>query len=111
MLRVLDCLSSEMPVDKPHYLMGVGKPGDILEAVRRGIDMFDCVMPTRNARNGHLFTSAGVIKIRNAKHRHDTGPLDARCDCYTCENFSRAYLHHLDKCKEILTGIAIASGI
>ena len=82
--------------------MGVGKPGDILEAVRRGIDMFDCVMPTRNARNGHLFTSTGVIKIRNARHRHDTGPLDARCDCYTCENFSRAYLHHLDKCKEIL---------
>ncbi|MBQ0719519.1 MAG: tRNA guanosine(34) transglycosylase Tgt [Gammaproteobacteria bacterium] len=102
MLRVLDCLSSEMPVDKPHYLMGVGKPGDILEAVRRGIDMFDCVMPTRNARNGHLFTSTGVIKIRNATHRHDTGPLDANCDCYTCENFSRAYLHHLDKCKEIL---------
>ncbi len=102
MLRVLDCLSPEMPVDKPHYLMGVGKPGDILEAVRRGIDMFDCVMPTRNARNGHLFTSTGVIKIRNARHRHDTGPLDARCDCYTCENFSRAYLHHLDKCKEIL---------
>ena len=102
MLRVLDCLSEEMPVDKPHYLMGVGKPGDILEAVRRGIDMFDCVMPTRNARNGHLFTSTGVIKIRNATHRHDTGPLDANCDCYTCENFSRAYLHHLDKCKEIL---------
>ena len=102
MLRVLDCLTSEMPVDKPHYLMGVGKPGDILEAVRRGIDMFDCVMPTRNARNGHLFTSSGVIKIRNAVHRHDTGPLDTSCDCYTCENFSRAYLHHLDKCKEIL---------
>lgn len=102
MLRVLDCLSPEMPVDKPHYLMGVGKPGDILEAVRRGIDMFDCVMPTRNARNGHLFTSTGVIKIRNARHRHDTGPLDAQCDCYTCKNFSRAYLHHLDKCKEIL---------
>lgn len=102
MLRVLDCLSPEMPIDKPHYLMGVGKPGDILEAVRRGIDMFDCVMPTRNARNGHLFTSSGVIKIRNAVHRHDTSPLDANCDCYTCENFSRAYLHHLDKCKEIL---------
>lgn len=102
MLRVLDCLSSEMPEDKPRYLMGVGKPGDILEAVRRGIDMFDCVMPTRNARNGHLFTSTGVIKIRNATHRHDTGPLDANCDCYTCANFSRAYLHHLDKCKEIL---------
>ncbi len=102
MLRVLDCLSGQLPKDKPHYLMGVGKPGDILEAVRRGIDMFDCVMPTRNARNGHLFTSSGVIKIRNAVHRHDTGPLDANCACYTCENFSRAYLHHLDKCREIL---------
>jgi len=82
--------------------MGVGKPEDIVEAVCRGVDMFDCVMPTRNARNGHLFTRTGVIKIRNAKHRHDTGPLDARCDCYTCTNFSRAYLHHLDKCGEIL---------
>jgi queuine tRNA-ribosyltransferase len=102
MLNVLDALAPVMPVDKPRYLMGVGKPEDILEAVRRGIDMFDCVMPTRNARNGHLFTSTGVVKIRNAKHRHDTRPLDARCDCYTCENFSRAYLHHLDKCGEML---------
>jgi queuine tRNA-ribosyltransferase len=91
-----------MPEDKPRYLMGVGKPADIVEAVRRGVDMFDCVMPTRNARNGHLFTSEGVIKIRNARHRHDTGPLDAECDCYTCTNFSRAYLYHLDKCGEIL---------
>ena len=80
----------------------MGKPADIVEAVRRGVDMFDCVMPTRNARNGHLFTSEGVIKIRNAKHRHDTGPLDPACDCYTCTNFSRSYLHHLDKCGEIL---------
>ncbi len=102
MIRILDHLASDMPVDKPRYLMGVGKPADIVEAVRRGVDMFDCVMPTRNARNGHLFTSEGVIKIRNAKHRHDTSPLDARCDCYTCSNFSRSYLHHLDKCGEIL---------
>ncbi|WP_390619172.1 tRNA guanosine(34) transglycosylase Tgt [Maricurvus nonylphenolicus] len=102
MLRVLEHLTPEMPTDKPRYLMGVGKPSDIVEAVRRGVDMFDCVMPTRNARNGHLFTSEGVIKIRNAKHRHDTGPLDKECDCHTCTNFSRAYLHHLDKCGEIL---------
>lgn len=102
MLRMLDHLPPKMPQDKPRYLMGVGKPQDILEAVRRGIDMFDCVMPTRNARNGHLFTSAGIVKIRNAVHRHDTRPLDANCDCYTCQNFSRAYLHHLEKCGEIL---------
>ncbi|BFM07668.1 tRNA guanosine(34) transglycosylase Tgt [Halioxenophilus aromaticivorans] len=102
MLKILDYLPSKMPVDKPRYLMGVGKPEDIVEAVLRGVDMFDCVMPTRNARNGHLFTSGGVIKIRNAKHRHDTNPLDENCDCYTCANFSRAYLHHLDKCGEIL---------
>lgn len=102
MIRVLEHLSKEMPEDKPRYLMGVGKPCDIVEAVRRGIDMFDCVMPTRNARNGHLFVKEGVIKIRNAKHRRDTRPLDADCDCYTCANFSRSYLHHLDKCGEIL---------
>jgi len=102
MLRVLDHLPPEMPADKPRYLMGVGKPEDIVEAVARGIDMFDCVMPTRNARNGHLFTREGVVKIRNAKHKHDTSPLDPHCNCYTCTNFSRAYLHHLDKCGEIL---------
>jgi queuine tRNA-ribosyltransferase len=102
MLKVLECLQPDMPEEKPRYLMGVGTPADILEAVRRGVDMFDCVMPTRNARNGHLFTSQGVIKIRNAKHRHDDSPLDPHCDCYTCKNFSRGYLHHLDKCKEIL---------
>lgn len=102
MLRVLDHLTAQMPADKPRYLMGVGKPEDIVEAVRRGVDMFDCVMPTRNARNGHLFTHRGVVKIRNARHRHDTGPLDPACDCYTCTNFSRSYLHHLDKCGEIL---------
>ncbi len=102
MIRILDHLGPVMPADKPRYLMGVGKPQDIVEAVCRGVDMFDCVMPTRNARNGHLFTSQGVVKIRNAKHRHDTNPLDGECDCYTCENFSRGYLHHLDKCGEIL---------
>lgn len=102
MLRVLDHLAPQMPADKPRYLMGVGKPEDIVEAVTRGVDMFDCVMPTRNARNGHLFTRAGVVKIRNAAHRHDTGTLDPSCDCYTCQNFSRAYLHHLDKCGEML---------
>ncbi len=103
MYGTLDYLPSLMPEDKPRYLMGVGTPEDLVEGVRRGVDMFDCVMPTRNARNGHLFTSSGVIKIRNAAHRHDTGPLDPECDCYTCKNFSRAYLHHLDKCKEMLS--------
>ena len=102
MLRVLEHIAPEMPVDKPRYLMGVGKPADLVEGVRRGIDMFDCVMPSRNARNGHLFTSEGVLKLRNAKHRDDTRPVDERCDCYTCKNFSRAYLHHLDKCNEML---------
>jgi queuine tRNA-ribosyltransferase len=102
MVRILEHLGDKMPADKPRYLMGVGKPADLVEAVLRGIDMFDCVMPTRNARNGHLFTSAGVIKIRNAVHRGDTAPLDENCDCYTCQNFSRGYLHHLDKCGEIL---------
>ena len=102
MLRILDHLPPQMPTDKPRYLMGVGKPEDLVEGVRRGIDMFDCVMPTRNARNSHLFVREGVLKLRNAKHRNDTGPLDATCDCYTCKNFSRSYLHHLDKCNEML---------
>lgn len=102
MLRVLDCTACRLPQDKPRYLMGVGKPEDIVEAVLRGIDMFDCVMPTRNARNGHLFTTTGVVKIRNAAHKSDARPLDPSCDCYTCRNFSRAYLHHLDKCGEML---------
>ncbi len=102
MIRILDHLPPKMPEDKPRYLMGVGRPEDIVEAVRRGVDMFDCVMPTRNARNGYLFTSTGIVKIRNAKNRHDTGPLDERCDCYTCKNFSKSYLHHLDKCGEML---------
>ncbi|WP_029133906.1 tRNA guanosine(34) transglycosylase Tgt [Sedimenticola selenatireducens] len=100
--RVLDFLSSRLPADKPHYLMGVGTPEDIVEAVRRGIDMFDCVMPTRNARNGHLFTHQGVVRIRNAVHAGDTGPLDPHCDCYTCQNYSRSYLRHLSRCNEIL---------
>ena len=102
MLKVLNHLTDKMPEDKPRYLMGVGKPEDLVEAVRRGIDMFDCVMPTRNARNAHLFTSKGVVKLRNSAHKHDTSPLDDQCDCYTCKNFSRSYLHHLDKCKEML---------
>jgi len=102
MLRVLDNLTCKMPDKKPRYLMGVGKPCDILEAVKCGVDMFDCVMPTRNARNGHLFTSFGVVKIKNAKYRNNIGPIDAECDCYTCTNFSLAYLHHLEKCNEIL---------
>ena len=104
MMRILSHTAPQMPEDKPRYLMGVGKPEDLVEAVRRGVDMFDCVMPTRNARNGHLFVSDGVVKIRNAVHRTDTGPLDAECDCYTCTNFSRAYLHHLDRSNEMLGG-------
>jgi queuine tRNA-ribosyltransferase len=102
MMGTLEGITPHMPQDKPRYLMGVGKPEDIVEAVRRGVDMFDCVMPTRNARNGHLFTSEGVVKIRNSKHQHDTGPLDPACDCYTCRNYSRSYLRHLDKTGEIL---------
>ena len=102
MVRILDHTAPLIPEDKPRYLMGVGKPEDLVEGVRRGIDMFDCVMPTRNARNGHLFVNTGVVKIRNAANKTDTGPLDAECDCYTCKNYSRAYLHHLDKCREIL---------
>jgi queuine tRNA-ribosyltransferase len=102
MLSTLAGITPHMPVDKPRYLMGVGKPEDIVEAVRRGVDMFDCVMPTRNARNGHLFTHGGVVKIRNATHQFDTRPLDERCDCYTCRNYSRSYLRHLDKSGEIL---------
>lgn len=102
MLRILDAIASLMPPAKPRYLMGVGTPADIIEAVRRGIDMFDCVMPTRNARNGHLFTSQGAVRIRNSRYKHDLEPLDPNCRCYTCRNYSRAYLHHLDKTREIL---------
>ncbi len=100
--RVLDFLAQRLPEDRPRYLMGVGTPADIVEAVSRGIDMFDCVMPTRNARNGHLFTHQGVVRIRNACHAKDTRPVDAHCDCYTCRNYSRAYLRHLQRCNEIL---------
>ncbi|GAB6067638.1 tRNA guanosine(34) transglycosylase Tgt [Methylothermus subterraneus] len=100
--RVLDALLPQMPTDKPRYLMGVGTPEDIVESVRRGVDMFDCVLPTRNARNGHLFTRFGVVKIRNSRYRTDTRPIDESCGCYTCRHFSRAYLHHLDRCGEIL---------
>ena len=102
MTKVLDGLAPQLPAEAPRYLMGVGTPADLLEGVRRGIDMFDCVMPTRNARNGHLFTSAGVIKLRNARHKASTEPLDPTCDCYTCQHFSRGYLAHLDRCNEIL---------
>lgn len=102
MTRVLGALSPHMPEDRPRYLMGVGRPEDIVEAVRRGVDMFDCVLPTRNGRNGYLFTAAGIVKIRNARHKSDPGPLDPACDCYTCTNFSRSYLHHLDRCGEML---------
>lgn len=102
MLAMLDHVAPRMPADKPRYLMGVGTPEDLVEAVRRGIDMFDCVMPTRNARNGHLFTREGVVRIRNSRFQQDTGPLDERCGCYTCRHYSRSYLHHLDKCKEML---------
>jgi queuine tRNA-ribosyltransferase len=99
---VLDHLLPKMPSDRPRYLMGVGTPLDIAEAVSRGIDMFDCVMPTRHARNGHLFTSRGIVKIRNARYTDDVGPLDPDCDCYTCTHYSLAYLRHLEKCGEIL---------
>jgi queuine tRNA-ribosyltransferase len=102
MLCMLDTVPEMLPTDKPRYLMGVGTPEDLVEAVRRGIDMFDCVMPTRNARNGHLFTSSGVVRIRNSAYQHDTNPLDESCSCYTCKHYSRAYLRHLDKCGEIL---------
>jgi queuine tRNA-ribosyltransferase len=102
MLDVVSHVAPLLPKDKPRYLMGVGTPQDLVECVRRGVDMLDCVMPTRHARNGHLFTSTGVIKIRNAVHKTDSGPLDANCGCYTCQGFSRAYLYHLDKCGEML---------
>ncbi len=101
-IMILDELQPQMPINKPRYLMGVGRPEDIVEAVRRGVDMFDCVMPTRNARNGHLFTRQGEIRIRNATYENDTRPLDEDCACYTCQNYSRSYLRHLDKCREIL---------
>ncbi|MES3002856.1 MAG: tRNA guanosine(34) transglycosylase Tgt [Pseudomonadota bacterium] len=102
MLRIMAHTPHRLPANKPRYLMGVGTPEDLVEGVAQGVDMFDCVMPTRNARNGHLFTRFGDLKIRNAKHRTDERPLDESCNCYTCANFSRAYLHHLEKCAEML---------
>jgi queuine tRNA-ribosyltransferase len=101
-LRILESVVPHMPQERPRYLMGVGRPEDIVAAVLRGIDMFDCVMPTRHARNGHLFTSTGVMNIRNSAYQDDLNPVDAACECYTCRNYSRAYLRHLDRCKEIL---------
>ena len=100
--RIVAHTVPQMPADRPRYLMGMGTPEDIIEAVGAGMDMFDCVLPTRNARNGWLFTRSGDVKIRNARHRDDTGPLDESCACYGCRNFSRAYLHHLQKANEIL---------
>ena len=102
MFRVMRHTAPRLPETRPRYVMGVGKPEDLVEGVRCGVDMFDCVMPTRNARNGHLFTDRGVLKLRNAANRTYEGPIDDSCDCYTCQNYSRAYLHHLDKCGEIL---------
>jgi queuine tRNA-ribosyltransferase len=107
-LNVLDVVLPELPRDRPRYLMGVGYPQDIIAAVMRGVDLFDCVMPTRHARNGHLFTSTGILNIRNAVHQRDTGPIDAACACSTCANYSRAYLRHLDRCNEIL-GVRLAT--
>ncbi|MEE8428452.1 MAG: tRNA guanosine(34) transglycosylase Tgt [Gammaproteobacteria bacterium] len=100
--RILSEIAPLLPQKKPRYLMGVGRPEDIVEAVRLGFDMFDCVLPTRNARNGHLFVRSGVIRLRNSRYRDDVRPLDDRCACYTCRHYSRAYLHHLDRCNEIL---------
>ncbi|MDT6960534.1 MULTISPECIES: tRNA guanosine(34) transglycosylase Tgt [unclassified Cupriavidus] len=102
MMRVLEHVGPRLPAHKPHYLMGVGTPEDLVAGVAHGVDMFDCVMPTRNARNGWLFTRFGDVKIRNAAHRNDPRPLDEQCGCYTCRNFSRAYLHHLHRVGEIL---------
>jgi len=102
LFRILDHLAPQMPHDKPRYLMGVGTPEDLVEAVRRGMDMFDCVLPTRNARNGWLFTHEGSVKIKNSRHARDTGPVDPYCDCYTCRHYSRSYLRHLQQANEIL---------
>lgn len=102
MLKVLDEIAWQLPEDKPRYLMGVGTPEDLVDGVVRGIDMFDCVMPTRNARNGWLFTRFGDVKIKNSRYKNDLKPLDPTCSCYTCRNFTRAYLHHLHKVGEIL---------
>jgi queuine tRNA-ribosyltransferase len=102
MMRIMAHTPHRLPAHKPRYLMGVGTPEDLVEGVAQGVDMFDCVMPTRNARNGHLFTRFGDLKLRNARHKTDERPVDETCTCYTCKNFSRAYLHHLDRCGEML---------
>lgn len=102
MQRILQDLGPQLPADKPHYLMGVGTPQDIVHAVQQGVDMFDCVMPTRNARNGHLFTTQGVVRIRNSQYKDDTRPLDTNCSCETCQHYSRSYLHHLQRTGEML---------
>ena len=99
---MLDCTLPSMPAEKPRYLMGVGKPADLVEGVRRGVDMFDCVMPSRNARNAYLFTRHGILKLRNSRYKRDLRPIAADCACPTCRHYSRAYLHHLDKCNEML---------
>lgn len=103
MYEMIDATNPHLPEDKPRYLMGVGTPQDILEAVERGIDMFDCVLPTRNARHGHLYTSKGGVRIRNEQYKEDFTPLDPECECYTCQNFTKAYLRHLFMAKEILS--------
>lgn len=105
MMRILAHTAPQLPSDKPRYLMGVGTPEDLMDSVEQGIDMFDCVMPTRNARNGHLFTRFGDVKIKNARFKTDEAPLDPTCSCYTCRSFSRAYLHHLFRAGEILSSI------
>lgn len=102
MHRILKHTTPLLPTDKPRYLMGIGTPADIVHAVAQGIDMFDCVLPTRNARNGWLYTRNGIIKLRNSRYRLDTSPPDEHCGCYTCQNFSRAYLHHLQRINEML---------
>jgi queuine tRNA-ribosyltransferase len=102
MMRILEHVGPRLPENKPHYLMGVGTPEDLVAGVANGVDMFDCVMPTRNARNGWLFTRFGDLKIKNARYKDDQAPLDESCTCYCCKNFSRAYLHHLHRSKEIL---------
>jgi queuine tRNA-ribosyltransferase len=102
MLRIMAHTAALLPEDKPRYLMGVGTPEDLLNAIGEGVDMFDCVLPTRNARNGHLYTSQGIVRIRNAEHRNSLEPLDQSCACSTCQNYSRAYLHHLQRSNEIL---------
>jgi queuine tRNA-ribosyltransferase len=102
MLRVLKHTAPQLPADRPRYLMGVGTPQDIVTAVVAGIDLFDCVLPTRNARNGWVYTRRGVVKLRNARYRSEVTPLDEDCACYTCRNFTRAYLHHLQRVNEIL---------